>query len=253
MNRSIDLNADVGERPEAIADGREEEILRLVTSANIACGGHAGTTETMAHVVTMALRHGVAIGAHPGYPDPQNFGRIEVSLPAEELERTIAAQVAALAGIARAQGATLRHIKAHGALYNVAVRDQRLAATIAHALLPWRKDCLLFGLAGSAMLQTWAERGFRVVGEAFADRRYEADGSLRARRHPDALIDDPAAAAEQAADIVLGGRVVAVTGASVPIAAETLCVHGDTPGAVQILRAIRNELARLGVEVRSCR
>ena len=253
MNRSIDLNADVGERPEALADGSEEELLRLVTSANIACGGHAGTNETMAAVVAIALRHGVAIGAHPGYPDRQNFGRLEVSLPAQELERSIATQVAALDAIAKAQGATLRHVKAHGALYNTAVRDQQLATTIADALLPWRADVVLFGLAGSRMLETWTARGYRVAAEAFADRRYETDGSLRARRYPDALIVDPEAAARQAAAIAVEGRVVSVSGDSVPIAAQTLCVHGDTPGAVEIIRAIRSELARLGVEIRSSR
>jgi UPF0271 protein len=250
MSTTIDLNADVGEKPELLADGREEALLELVSSANIACGGHAGTRASMASVIEIALRHGVALGAHPGYPDPDHFGRVAMELPAAALEQSIAGQVAALAELAQARGASLRHVKPHGALYNLAAADAGLAAAIARALSPLRDELRLFGLAGSDMLEVWRRMGFRVAAEAFADRRYEADGTLRSRRHPDAVITDAAAAAEQALEIVLHRRVRTLAGTTVPVHADTLCVHGDTPDAIAIAGAIGRTLAHHGVAVR---
>ena len=247
---SIDLNADVGEVPAALADGAEERLLRLVTSANIACGGHAGTPESMRAVVAIAHRLHVAIGAHPGYPDPENFGRREMPLSSTQIEEAVSSQVAALMDVARRQGATVRHVKPHGALYNVAVKDDQVALAIANGLRAWRDAILLVGLAGSRMLDVWRQEGFQVAAEAFADRAYEADGTLRARRHSDALLTDPAAAAQQALEIVLHHRVISSNGTSVPIAAQTLCVHGDTPNVVTILQAIRDGLESHGVEIR---
>jgi UPF0271 protein len=243
----IDLNADVGEIPAALADGSEERLLHLVTSANIACGGHAGTPASMRAVVAIAERLGVAIGAHPSYPDPANFGRFEMPMAPDAIAATVASQVAALVAV----GAAVRHVKPHGALYNVAVKDAAVAAAIAAGVRRWRDDVVLVGLAGSTMLDVWEKAGFRVAGEAFADRAYEPDGTLRARRHPDALITDPAAAARQAVEIVEHGRAISITGVSIPVVARTLCVHGDTPGALDIVQAIRAAFAARGIEVRS--
>lgn len=251
MERWIDLNADVGEDPAALAGGSEERLLRLVTSANIACGGHAGTPASMEAVVAIARRLGVAIGAHPSYPDREGFGRGAMSISEEELQKAIAAQVRALAEVAARQGASLVHVKPHGALYNVAARDARVAGTIARAVRAWRAGAVLVGLAGSSMLEVWRREGFRVAAEAFADRRYEPDGTLRARHHPDALVTEPAEAAAQAVEIVEYGRAIAVTGVPVPLVAETLCVHGDTPHALEILRAVRRELSARGVRIAS--
>ena len=243
----IDLNADVGEIPAALADGSEERLLRLVTSANIACGGHAGTAASMRAVVAIAERLGVAIGAHPGYPDPENFGRIDMQMAPAAIAATVTSQVAALV----AAGARVRHVKPHGALYNVAAKNAAVAAAIAAGVQAWRDDIVLVGLAGSTMLDVWEKAGFRVAGEAFADRAYEPDGTLRARHHPDALITDPAVAARQAVEIVENHRAMSVAGTPVEVSARTLCVHGDTPGALDIVQAIRAAFAAHGIEVRS--
>jgi len=246
----IDLNADVGEIPAALADGSEERLLRLVTSANIACGGHAGTLDSMHAVLEITQRLGVAIGAHPGYPDPANFGRLEMAMTAAAIQESVFGQVAVLTILAEKKGVFVRHVKPHGALYNVAAKNIEVATAIAMGVRRWRDDIVLIGLAGSTMLQVWEAEGFRVAGEAFADRTYEPDGTLRARRHPDALITDPAAAAQQAVEIVEHGRVISITGTPIPVVARTLCVHGDTPGALDIVQAIRAAFAARGIEVR---
>jgi UPF0271 protein len=249
MDRSIDLNADVGEIPSALVDGTEARLIGLVSSVNIACGGHAGDAASMRAVVELAQRYGVVIGAHPGYPDPDGFGRRALSLPLDELERSIASQVEELVEIAAGLGARVAHVKPHGALYNVAAVDEKVAGAIARGVQTWRESVFLVGLAGSRMLEVWRRAGFEVSAEAFADRRYEPDGTLRSRREQDALITDPAAAAQQAVDIVLHGHALAATGTPVPIAADTLCVHGDTPAAAEILLAIRTELQQRGVRI----
>ena len=247
--RRIDLNADVGEIPAALADGSEARLVRVVTSVNIACGGHAGNAESMAALVSIAHRLGVAIGAHPSYPDPANFGRNPMLISAPDLQASITAQVEALIDVAHAQGARVRHVKPHGALYNIAAASADVAATIARALEEWRSDLILVGLAGAPVLDVWREAGFRVAAEAFADRRYEPNGGLRGRRHADALVTDPAAAAQQALDIVEGRGAVSIGGRRVLLAPETLCVHGDTPNAVAIAPAVRAALEAHGIKL----
>ena len=221
------LNSDVGERPEALRDGSEEELLRLLDWANIACGGHAGDDDSMARVIGLCRKHGVEVGAHPGYPDRARFGREALDLPPEAVSRFVFEQVRALDAIARAQGLPVHHVKPHGALYNQAAVDPAVAHAIADAVRCWKPEAVLVGLAGSNMLRVWQERGFAVAPEIFADRRYEPDGTLRPRRFPDAVITDPAEAAEQ---------VLRAAGAA------TVCVHGDTPNAVAIAEAVRRVL-----------
>jgi 5-oxoprolinase (ATP-hydrolysing) subunit A len=248
--RSFDLNADVGELPEALADGREEALLRLVTSANVACGAHAGDPATMAGVLALAKRLGVAAGAHPGYPDRAGFGRASLGLTPAEIERTVFAQVAELDAAARGLGVTLTHVKPHGALYNDAARDETVAAAIARGVRRWSADTVVVGLAGSRSLAVYAAAGLRVAAECFADRVYEADGSLRSRKAPGALIADPRAAAAQAVSIAVSGTATAHGGARVAIAAATICVHGDSPAARATAAAVRAALAAAGVTVR---
>jgi len=243
----MDLNADVGERPDALADGREEALLRELTSANVACGGHAGDPGSMTAVARLALRHGVAVGAHPGYPDAEHFGREVLSIPLPDLRESLRHQVATLDEIVRFLGAPLSHIKPHGALYNTAAAEPALADLIAEALSPWAGRAVLIGLAGSAMLTRWRAAGFTVAAEAFADRRYEPDGTLRSRRCADALLTDPTEAAAQALSIARDGRLRAWNGVIVPVRADTLCVHSDTPGALDTVRAIRRSFLTAGI------
>ena len=187
----IDLNCDMGEIPEAIADGTQEALMRSITSANVACGGHAGDEQTMRATIQQALRAGVAIGAHPGYPDRENFGRLELKMAPKEVAESVFQQVRALAQVAESCGAPVVHVKPHGALYNQAVRNRELASAIAEGVARWRRDVVLVGLAGAPMLDVFREAGFTVAAEAFADRRYEPDGTLRSRKFADALIRDP--------------------------------------------------------------
>jgi UPF0271 protein len=243
----IDLNCDVGELPEALADGTQEAILRQVTSANIACGGHAGDLQMMRATIEQAQRCGTAIGAHPGYEDRANFGRIKLRLSSDEIAASVYRQILALAEVAERCGARIGHVKAHGALYNQAARDREIAKAIAEGVARWRRDVTLVGLAGSVMLEEFRATGFAVAAEGFADRKYESDGSLRPRKFRDALLHDPADAAAQAVRIAREGSVVAANGAVVPLKVETICIHGDTPGAPQIAAAVRRALENAGV------
>jgi len=224
---TIDLNCDMGELEDAALEAR---LMEYVTSANIACGGHAGDEAVMERTIRLALERGVKIGAHPGYPDRANFGRLEIAMSEAEIEDTVAWQIGRLEAVAERLGATIVHVKPHGALYNVAVRNHAVARAIGAAVRQWDPGALVFGLAGSPMLDVWREMGLRVAAEGFADRRYEADGTLRSRKLPDALITDPEAAAAQAVRLASEGGV------------GTICVHGDTPGAANILRACRRAL-----------
>ncbi len=244
---TIDLNCDMGEMPEAIADGTQEALLRSITSANVACGGHAGDAETMRLTIEQALRAGVAIGAHPGYADRENFGRLELKISAEEVAESVFQQVRALAVVAQDCGAEVVHVKPHGALYNQAVRNRELALAIAHGVARWNRKAVLVGLASSAMLDVFRETGFSVAAEAFADRRYEPDGTLRSRKFEDALIRDPAQAAKQALAMVERGVVTASDGSEVAVAAQTICIHGDTPGATRIAEEVARTLRASGV------
>jgi 5-oxoprolinase (ATP-hydrolysing) subunit A len=248
MNK-MDINADVGEQPRALLDGSEEQLVRLITSANIACGGHAGDDASMRSVVKFCLGSGVGIGAHPGYPDKSGFGRRKIDIPLEELESSLCEQIGRLAEVAVGLGTRLRHVKPHGALYNEAAVDPELARSIARAVTAVDKSLVLVGLAGSAMLEVWRAEGFRVVGEAFADRHYEADGSLRPRRFADALITDPSEAGEQALGIAREGIVVAIDGTRVEVEARTICIHGDTKNPIAIATEVRSRLLAAGVAV----
>jgi len=227
LTMTMDLNCDMGE----LADDRHEAaLMEYITSANIACGGHAGDEATMERTARLALARGVRIGAHPGYPDRANFGRVEMPMSEEEIAATVHAQIVRLEAVVRRLGGTIVHVKPHGALYNVAVRNQGVAWAIGEGVARWNRGLPVFGLAGSPMLEVWRAMGLPVAGEAFADRRYEPDGTLRSRKFPDALITDPAEAAAQAARLAREGS------------AQTICVHGDTPGAVAILAAVREAL-----------
>jgi UPF0271 protein len=248
--RTIDLNADLGEVPEALADGREEALLRVVTSANVACGGHAGDPATMAGVLELAARLGVAAGAHPGYPDRAGFGRYATGMTPRQIEATVLEQVTTLDGIARHVGVALTHIKPHGALYNDAAHDEAVAAAVARGVRRWRSDATVVGLAGSVSLRVYEAEGLRPVAECFADRAYETDGTLVSRRLRGAVITDPRAVAEQAVALAVSGVVTARTGETVHLVADTICVHGDTPGALLIAAAVRAALEAADVAVR---
>ncbi len=222
----IQINADIGEIPAHIEDGTQEALMPFLTAVNIACGGHAGDAATMRASVQQAHRHGLHIGAHPGYPDPANFGRLELDMPLEAVEQTVYEQTLALARFT----AEIRHVKPHGALYNQAARDPELARAIARGVARFSQQVTLVGLAKSKMLEAWAAEGFEVAAEAFADRRYNPDGTLVSRTRPDALIEDPAEAAAQALAMAESGEI------------HTICVHGDTPGAAAIARAVAHAL-----------
>ncbi len=246
----IDLNADVGESLGAWSLGEDEALIPLVSSVNVAAGLHAGDPVVMERTIALAARVGVAIGAHPGYPDLAGFGRRAMALSTAEIEATVLYQVGAVAAFARAAGIELRHVKAHGALYNRAAHDPEAAAAIARAVRRFSPSLVLVGLAGSALVDAGREAGLSVAEEAFADRGYEPDGSLRSRHLPGAVLDDPAAAAAQALAIVRG-VVTASDGSALAVRADTLCVHGDLPGAAARARAVRDALLAAGVDIRA--
>ena len=249
---TIDLNCDMGESFGPWPMGADVAILPYVTSANVACGFHAGDPLGMAQTVALAVRHGVAVGAHPGYPDLIGFGRRVLDMQPGELEAAVLYQIGALAAIAAAQGVRLTHVKPHGALYNRAAARFAVAAPIVQAVAGASQGgpLIFVGLAGSHMLAMAREAGLPVAAEAFADRAYEVDGRLRARSQPSALLTDPAQAAAQALRIVQEGRVIAHDGTPVPVQAATLCIHGDTPGAPAIAQAVRAALEAAGIAVR---
>lgn len=241
---TIDLNCDMGEIPEDVAGGAQEALMRYVTSVNIACGGHAGDERTMRLTIGQALKYNVAIGAHPGYPDRENFGRRTLDVPLDEVKDFVREQVAALVSVAARCGAAVTHVKPHGALYNQAVKSRELAQAIAEGVAGVSRDLILVGLAGSAMVEVFRKAGFRPAEEAYADRRYEPDGTLRPRSLPDALVSDPEEAAGQALRIARG---------EAGIRADTLCIHGDSPGALAIVERVAARLRGGGVRVERLR
>ena len=243
---SVDLNCDVGE-----GVGADVELMPLVTSANIACGFHAGDAATMRATVALALEHGVALGAHPSFRDVAGFGRRNIELPTEEVQDLVTQQVHALADVAAAQGARLTHVKPHGALYNMASTRRDLAEAIARAVYLVDPALVLFGLAGSALVSAGREAGLSVAEEVFADRRYAPDGTLVSRSLPRALITDTHESIEQTLQMVRHGTVRAVNGADVPVRADTICLHGDAAGAANVARALRSALESNGVTVRA--
>jgi UPF0271 protein len=246
----IDINCDMGEVPAHIADGTQESLMRSITSVNIACGGHAGDERMMKATIEQALRWNLTIGAHPGYPDRENFGRLEMDLPLSQIEDTVFGQIRALAEVAATYATAIVHVKAHGALYNQAVNKPDLARAIAHGVARFSKDVILVGLAGSRMLDVFREAGFKVAAEAFADRQYEPDGTLRSRKFEDALIRVPEKAGQQALNIARGHGAKALDGSTVKISAQTICIHGDTPGAPKIAEHVAKTLQDAGIEMR---
>ena len=243
---SIDLNADLGE-----GDPYDEELLRIVSSANIACGGHAGEAESMAQTIRSAIANGVAVGAHPGYPDREGFGRRSGFMQGDDLYESLTGQVTALADTAAQMGARIAHIKPHGALYNDAVRDRDLADIIARVTAETPGEPVFFGMANTELESAAARHGLTFVAEAFVDRAYEPDGTLVPRREPGAVHEDLAVATTQAVRLAVDGQVTARDGDEVSVRADTLCIHGDTPGAAEKARAVRDVLETYGVEIRA--
>jgi UPF0271 protein len=247
----MDLNADMGESLGPWPMGEDAALVLLVTSVNVACGFHAGDPLTIRRTVRLALDAGAVVGAHPGYPDLVGFGRRAMDLDPEELEAAVLYQVGAVAGIVRAEGGRLAHVKPHGALYHRAAADPAAAAAVAGAVARIDDRLRVVGPPGSALLASAAGLGLRTTSEAFADRVYEPDGQLRARSRPGALHVEPAAAAAQAIGIARDGHVVASDGSRLRVEADTLCIHGDTPGAPAIARAVRDALLDAGIAVRA--
>ncbi len=246
----MDLNADLGESFGRWTLGDDERLVAHITSANVACGFHAGDFRVMEATVALCRRAGVAVGAQPGYPDLLGFGRRPMPFEPDEVESLVRYQIGALEAFCRAHGLELQHVKPHGALYNQAAESPPLAAAIARATARFSRDLALFGLASSEpMASAAADAGLRFVPEAFADRRYRADGSLQPRTEPGSLLTDPGAAAAQAVSIATGDGAEAIDGTRVGLRAESVCCHGDTPGAVEIAAAVRRALEAAGVTV----
>lgn len=249
--RTIDLNADVGEGYGAWPAAADTELFSLISSASVACGFHAGDPTRMRETASLAARNGVAVGAHPGYPDLLGFGRRELGASAPEVRDYVTYQVGAMMACAAAGGARVRYVKPHGALYNRAVREPAIARAIAEGVRVADPNLSLLGLAGSELLTAAGDVGLRPVAEAFLDRGYRKDGSLVPRTEPGALIDDPAIAATRAVKLVVERVVETAEGAVISVAAESLCVHGDGAQAVAVLRAVRQGLAAAGISVAS--
>lgn len=248
---AIDLNADMGESPECLADRSDAELMRYITSANVACGGHAGDPLTMEQTLELARQNKVAVGAHPSYPDRPGFGRHVINLTTEELQASIVDQLNTLREIAIRLDSKVAHVKPHGALYHSCNQGGEIARTLARAVLAVDADLILVGQAGFPCLDVYRQMGLRVAAEAFADRRYEVDGNLRSRSLPGALVDSPEEAASQAADIATRKRVITTSGAALEIEADTVCIHSDTRGAAQIAYAVKHLLIRSGVSLKA--
>ncbi|MBO7746963.1 LamB/YcsF family protein [Paenibacillus sp. MWE-103] len=247
--KTVDLNCDLGESFGAYKLGRDEEILGFVTSANVACGFHAGDPATMRRTVRLALDKGVAIGAHPGLQDLIGFGRRDMDISPEEAYDLVVYQIGALWGFVRAEGAALQHVKAHGSLYNMAARDERLALAIAEAVYRVDPALVLYGLAGSKLIEAGRRIGLRTASEVFSDRTYQADGSLTPRRQPDSVITDDDRALAQVIRMAAEGKVRAQQGEDIAIQADTICVHGDGVRAVEFAGKIRTALSEAGIAV----
>jgi 5-oxoprolinase (ATP-hydrolysing) subunit A len=246
----IDLNADVGESFGAYSIGQDAALMRSITSANVAAGFHAGDPSVLRSTIRSAREHHVALGAHPGYPDLAGFGRRAMALAPREAEDLVLYQVAAVAGVAAAEGTALRHVKPHGALYNSAATDPVLAAAIVRAVTAFDRRLILVGPPRSALLHAGVAAGLRVAAEGFADRAYEADGSLVSRTKPGAVVHDISAIVTRAVRMATERTVTAVDGSTLAIDIDTICVHGDTPGADQIAALLRVALEAAGVSVR---
>jgi UPF0271 protein len=251
MTHSIDLNCDLGEGYGIWKLGEDEAVLEFVTSANIACGFHAGDPGTMARTVRLALARGVALGAHPSLPDLQGFGRRTMAVTPDEAHDLTLYQIGALQAFARAAGGSLHHVKPHGALYNMAAQDPALAQAIARAVREFDPALILVGLSGSELIRAGRSLGLACAQEVFADRGYEADGSLSPRQLPGAMIDDEEFAIRRVLRMAREGKVQCRTGGEVAVQADTVCVHGDQPRALDFARRLRQALTREGIGVRA--
>ena len=249
----IDLNCDLGESPGAAGRAGDRRMMAHVTSINVACGAHAGDAETMRATVRSARAAGVSVGAHPGFADREGFGRRDVVLTPRELEDLVLRQVDTLCGIARAEGAVVRHVKPHGALYNMAGRDRAVADPVARAVAGFDAGLVLVALSGSALVDAGRDAGLEVAAEVFADRAYDREGALVSRRLPGAVIQEPGRMVERAVRLVRDGTVMAIGGELLELAADTICVHGDTPGAVGLVQTLRTGLEAAGIAVEPLR
>jgi 5-oxoprolinase (ATP-hydrolysing) subunit A len=249
--RRIDLNADVGEAFGAYAFGHDAQVMRSITSASIAAGFHAGDPSVIRATVRLAREHGVSIGAHPAFPDLVGFGRRELKVDPQEAEDLVLYQIAAVAGIASAEGVRLQHVKPHGALYNMAAHDSALAGAIVRAIAAADASLVLFGPPDSALLNAGRAAGLQVAAEAFPDRAYDPSGRLAFRGAPGAMIHDPVAVAERAVRIATEQQVPAIDGSVIPLRVDTLCIHGDAPDADRVAHHVRRALDRAGVLVRA--
>lgn len=247
----VDLNCDMGESFGTYKMGTDEEILEYVTSANIACGFHAGDPAVMRKMVTLALEKGIAIGAHPGLPDLVGFGRRNMDISSQEAHDMTVYQIGALYGFVKAEGGKMQHVKPHGALYNMAAKSRELSDAIAQAVYKVDSDLILFGLSGSELVKAGQKIGLRTASEVFADRTYQQDGSLTPRRQPDAMITDDRLAIDQVIRMVKEGKVRSQQGVEVNIQAETVCIHGDGPHALSFARQIRELLITSDVNVQA--
>ncbi len=245
----IDINSDLGESFGAYTIGNDERLMRSITSANVAAGFHAGDPSVLRDTIRLAQAHGVAVGAHPGFPDLVGFGRRELNVTPKEAEDFVLYQVAAVLGVAAAEGVRVQHVKPHGALFNMAVRNAELADAIARAVAAIDRSLILFGLPGSEILRAGRAAGLRVAAEIFADRAYEPDGSLMSRRKPGAVIHDAATVVSRAVKMVKDRSVIASDGSVVALDAETICVHGDTPGSDALAASIRPGCESAGIIV----
>ena len=247
MTAKIDFNCDMGESFGMYKMGFDEEVIKHITSANIACGFHAGDPMWMRHTVDLALRHGVAIGAHPSFPDLNGFGRRNMVVSADEAKNDVTYQVGALQAFTADK--RLQHVKPHGAMYNMAVNDESLAQAICESILEIDPDMILVALAGSRWLDIAEDMGLKVAREIFADRALNADGTLVSRSQPGSVIHDTAEVVERSLRMVTEGKATAITGEQIDVQADSLCLHGDTPGAVEMAAALKRELEAADVEI----
>lgn len=245
----IDLNCDLGESYGHFVIGNDPKVLPLISSANIACGFHAGDFSVMHRTVALAKEDGVAVGAHPGLPDLEGFGRREMSVTSMEVYDMMVYQIGALQAVARSQHVTVNHVKPHGALYHMASENKKMAEAVAHAVADTDSDLLLFGMDGSHLTEEGEKAGLHVVYETFADRTYQPDGTLTPRSKSDALITDTGQALNQVLQMLQDGTVTATNGETVPVRAQTVCVHGDGAAAIAFAGTIRDELLKKGIEI----
>jgi len=248
---SIDLNCDLGESFGRWSLGHDAEVMRSITSANVACGFHAGDPDVMRQTVRLARDAGVAVGAHPGFPDLVGFGRRNMNATPQEVEDFVLYQLGALHAIAAAEGVKLQHVKAHGALYNMAIRDRPLSNAIARAVAAFDRSLIFFGLPGTALLEATEAAGLPPAAEGFADRAYEPDGSLTPRSRPGSVIHDPVEVVRRVVRMARDGIVTATNGVDIPMRVRTICTHGDTPGSHELTRLLREGLEREGITVRA--